>query len=74
MEKATNYLTGFLTGISSIFMALIPLTVLWFVLSGNEMLGMNVIENFTTIITYFGNGGFVGLVGLLFVMSFFVKK
>ena len=66
--------TGFFAGLGSVLMAVIPVTILWFVLTGGSVFGMDVIANLTSLVNEFGNGGFVGLVVLLVVMSFFVKK
>ena len=66
--------TGFFAGIGSVLMAVIPVTILWFVLTGGSVFGMDVIANLTSLVNGFGEGGFVGLVVLLVVMSFFVKK
>ena len=67
-------ITGFFAGIGSVLMAVIPVSILWFVLTGGTVLGVDVIANLTTLVNDFGNGGFVGLVVLVLVMSFFVKK
>ena len=69
-----NYLTGFLGGLMSIMMAIFPVTIMWYVLTGTNIFGMDVIANLTSLINDFANGGFIGLVLLVIVMSFFVKK
>jgi len=69
-----NYLTGFFGGIVTIMMAILPVTILWTVLTGGTMFGMDVIANLSDLVNAFGTGGFTGLVVLLVVMSFFVKK
>jgi|TARA_Y100000296_G_C4992128_1_gene165930 hypothetical protein len=74
MEKVMNYLTGFLGGLMSIMMAIFPVTIMWYVLTGTNVFGMDVIANLTSLINDFANGGFIGLVLLVIVMSFFVKK
>ena len=74
MEKVINYLTGFFGGIVAIMMAILPVTILWTVLTGATVFGMDVIANLGGLVDMFGNGGFTGLVVLLIVMSFFVKK
>ena len=66
--------TGFFAGIGSVLMAVIPVSILWFVLTGGTVFGVDVIANLTTLVNDFGNGGFTGLIVLLVVMSFFVKK
>ena len=74
MEKVTNYLTGFFDGLMSIMMAIIPVTILWYVLTGGNVWGMDIIANLTALINNFGTGGFTGLIVLLLVAGFFVKK
>jgi|TARA_R100000951_G_C2510832_1_gene140362 hypothetical protein len=74
MEKVMNYLTEFFGGLMGIMMAILPVTILWTVLTGASVFGMNVITNLTDLVNAFGTGGFTGLVVLLVVMSFFVKK
>ena len=74
MEKVFSTVSGFLGGLGSLFMAFIPVTILWFVLTGGSVFGMDVIANLTALVNSLGNGGFVGLVVLVIVMSFFVKK
>ena len=74
MEKVINYLTGFFGGLMSVMMAVIPVTILWYVLTGGDVWGMDVIANLTALINNFGAGGFTGLVVMLLVASFFVEK
>ena len=74
MEKVMNYLTGFFGGIVAIMMAILPVTILWTVLTGGSVFGMDVIANLTALVNGFGQGGFTGLVVLLVIMSFFIKK
>jgi len=69
-----NYLTGFFGGIVGIMMAILPVTILWTVLTGGSVFGMDVIANLTDLVTAFGQGGFTGLIVLLVVMTFFIKK
>ena len=74
MEKVINYLTGFFGGMAAVMMAVLPITILWTVLTGMSVFEMNVIANLTDLVNAFGQGGFTGLVVLLVVMSFFIKK
>ena len=69
-----NYFKDFFGGLVGIMMAVLPMTILWQVLTGGSIFGMNVIENLGDLIAIFGEGGFVGLVTLVIVMSFFIKK
>ena len=72
MENVIKYITGFFTGLGSVLMAVLPVTILWYVLTGGSVFGMDVIANLTGLVNGFGTGGFTGLVVLLVVMSFFV--
>ena len=74
MEKAINYLTGFLGGLAAIMMAVLPVTILWYVLTGGDVWGMDVITNLTDLVNMFGTGGFTGLVVLVMLGGFFIKK
>ena len=74
MEKVFSLLNGFLGGLGTLFMAFIPVTILWYVLTGGTVFGMDVIVNLTALITGLGNGGFVGLIVLVLIASFFMKK
>ena len=74
MEKVTNYLTGFFGGLVGILMSILPVAILWTVLTGESMFGMDIIANLVDLVNAFGQGGFTGLIVLLVVMSFFIKK
>ena len=74
MEKVFSTVTGFLSGLGSLFMAFIPVTILWYVLTGGSVFGMDAIANLTSLVNGFGEGGFVGLVVLILIASFFVNK
>ena len=74
MEKVTNYLTGFFGGLMSVMMAILPVTILWYVLTGGSVWGMDVIANLTSLVNMFGTGGFTGLIVLVIIAGFFVKK
>jgi hypothetical protein len=74
MDSVIKYVTGFFGGLMSIMMALIPLSILWFVLTGGAIFNMDVVANLTSLITSIGQGGFVGLVVLVLIASFFTKK
>ena len=74
MEKAMNYITGFFGGLMAVMMAILPVTILWYVLTGGDVFGMDIIANLTALVNNFGTGGFTGLVVLVLVATFFVKK
>ena len=74
MEKVFSLVSGFLGGLGKLFMAFIPVTILWYVLTGSSVYGMDEIANLTSLVNGFGEGGFVGLVVLILVASFFTDK
>ena len=74
MEKAMNYITGFFGGLMDVMLAILPVTILWFVLTGMDVFGMDVIANLTALVNAFGTGGFTGLVVMVLIAAFFVKK
>ena len=74
MDNVIKYVTGFFSGLLTIFMAIIPVSILWYVLTGGTVFGMDVVANLSALITSIGEGGFVGLVVLVILISFFVKK
>ena len=66
-----KYLAGFFGGLVTIMTHIIPVTILWSLLTGEVIFGMDIIGNFMTIVTDLGNAGFVGLIAVVFVMYFF---
>ena len=74
MDSIMKYVSGFFSGLLGIMMAIFPVTILWQVLTGTNVFGMDVIANLTALIEGLGNGGFVGLIVLVIITSFFVKK
>jgi len=74
MDSVIKYVNGFFGGLLTIMMAILPVTILWQVLTGGQVFGMDVIANLTALIEGLGNGGFVGLIVLVIITSFFVKK
>ena len=74
MDKVFNYLNEFFGGFITLLLTLLPLAILWEVLTGGVLFNMDVIENLTAIVNEFGNGGFAGLIVLVLVASFFVQE
>ena len=74
MDSVIKHVNGFLGGLLSIMMAVLPVTILWSVLTGGTVFGMDVIANLTSLVNGFGEGGFVGLIVLILIASFFTKK
>ena len=73
MEKVFDYLNGFFSGLAGVLMTVLPLTILWEVLTGGLLFNMDVITNLTSLVNDFGSGGFAGLVVLVPVSRFFIK-
>ncbi len=74
MDSVFKMVNGFLGSLVTVFMGIIPLAILWFVLTGTSVLGFDVIANMTSLLTSLTNGGFIGLVVLVILCSFFTKK
>ena len=71
MDSVFKMVNGFLGSLVTVFMGLIPLAILWFVLTGTSVLGFDVVANMTTLLSSLANGGFIGLVVLVILCSFF---
>ena len=69
-----SYFKDFFGGLMGIMLAILPVTILWQVLTGGLVFEMDVITNLGNLVSMFGESGFVGLVTLVIVMSFFIKK
>ena len=69
-----SYFKDFFGGLMGIMMAILPVTILWQVLTGGLVFEMDVITNLGNLVAMFGESGFVGLVTLVIIMSFFIKK
>ena len=65
---------GFIKGLTGVFMGIIPLAILWFVLTGTSVLGFDIVGNMTALVDMLVNGGFIGLIVLVILMSFFTNK
>ena len=74
MDNVIKYVTGFFGGLLNIMMAVLPVTILWNILTGGTVFGMDVVANLTALIASFGEGGFVGLVALVILAKFFIDK
>ena len=74
MDNVFSMVNGFIGGLGKVFMGLIPLAILWFVLTGTSVLGFDVVANLNTLIDSLVNGGFVGLIVLVILASFFTDK
>ena len=74
MDSVIKYITGFFGGFTSVLIGVLPVTILWTVLTGGTVFGMDVVTNLSALITSLGEGGFVGLIVLILLTSFFIKK
>ena len=72
MEKVMSYFKDFFAGLVGIMMAIIPVTILWYLLAGTTMFGLDVIGNFMGMVNALGSAGFVGLLSVVFIMYFFL--
>ena len=73
MKNVFSMVNDFVKGLAGVFMGIIPLAILWFVLTGTSVLGFDVVGNITTLLGTFLNGGFIGLVALVIIASFFTN-
>ena len=73
MEHVFNMVNGFVKGLTGVFMGIIPLAILWFVLTGTSVLGFDIVGNMTALVDMLVNGGFIGLIVLVILASFFQK-
>ena len=73
MKNVFNMVNDFIKGLSGVFMGIIPLAILWFVLTGTSVLGFDVVGNITALLDSLVNGGFIGLVVLVILASFFTN-
>ena len=71
MKNVFLTVNDFVKGLMGVFMGIIPLAILWFVLTGTSVLGFDVVANLTTLVDSLVNGGFIGLVVLVILASFF---
>ena len=74
MDNVFSMVNGFIGGLGKVFMGLIPLAILWFVLTGTSVLGFDVVGNMTALVDMLVNGGFIGLIVLVILASFFTDK
>ena len=71
MKNVFNMVNDFVKGLIGVFMGIIPLAILWFVLTGTSVLGFDIVGNMTALVDMLVNGGFIGLVVLVILASFF---
>ena len=74
MKNVFSMVNDFVSGLGSVFIGIIPVAILWFVLTGTSVLGFDVVANLTTLVNSLVNGGFIGLVVLVILISLFNNK
>ena len=74
MKNVFSMVNDFISGLGSVFIGIIPIAILWFVLTGTSVLGFDVVANLTTLVNSLVNGGFIGLVVLVILISLFNNK
>ena len=72
MEKVMSYLKEFFGGWVGIMMAIIPVTILWTLLTGNVIFGMDIVGNFMAMVNALGKECLVGLLAVVFIMYVFL--
>ena len=73
MKNVFLTVNDFVKGLLGVFMGIIPVAILWFVLTGTSVLGFDVVANMTALVDMLVNGGFIGLIVLVILASFFQK-
>tara|TARA_R110001583_G_scaffold35375_14_gene117771 strand:- start:126 stop:350 length:225 start_codon:yes stop_codon:yes gene_type:complete len=74
MKNVFSMVNDFVSGLGSVFIGIIPVAILWFVLTGTSVLGFDVVANLTALVNSLVNGGFIGLVVLVILISLFNNK
>ena len=74
MKNVFSMVNDFIKGLAGVFMGIIPLAILWFVLTGTSALGFDVVANLSSLLNSLVNGGFIGLIVLVLLASFFTNK
>ena len=70
MKNVFNMVNDFVKGLAGVFMGIIPLAILWFVLTGTSVLGFDIVGNMTALVDMLVNGGFIGLIVLVILASY----
>jgi len=74
MENAFKMVKGFFTGVTDLLTVFIALAVVVQVVFGGPVFGMDVIGNIVALINALGASGFVGVLAVVLLISFFEKK
>ena len=74
MNNVMNIAKDFVSGVTAILISLLGLGVVSNLLFGNTIIIGDVVANITNLVTTLGNGGLVGLIVAVIVISFFLDK
>jgi len=74
MNNVMNIAKDFVSGVTAILVSLLGLGVVANLLFGNTIIIGDVVANITNLVTTLGNGGLVGLIVAMIVISFFLDK
>ncbi len=74
MNNVMNIAKDFVSGVTAILISLLGLGVISNLLFGNTIIIGDVVANITNLVTTLGNGGLVGLIVAMIVISFFLDK
>jgi len=74
MNNVMNIAKDFVSGVTAILISLLGLGVVANLLFGNTIIIGDVVANITNLVTTLGNGGLVGLIVAMIVISFFLDK
>ena len=73
MKEVITLVKGWVDDIAHLLISFVAIGAVGEVLFGSGVFGVNVIGNLTSIISKFGESGFVGLVALLVLVGLFRK-
>tara|TARA_Y100001958_G_C21191507_1_gene519601 strand:+ start:387 stop:614 length:228 start_codon:yes stop_codon:yes gene_type:complete len=74
MENAFKLVKGFFAGVTDLLTVFIALAVMVQVVFGGPVFGMDVVGNLVALINSLGASGFVGVLAVVLLISFFDKK
>ena len=73
MKEVVAMVKGYIDDLAHLLMSFVAIGAVSEVIFGTGVFGVNVIENLTSIIASFGEGGFAGLLALLILVVLFRK-
>jgi len=73
MKEVVAMVKGYIDDLAHLLMSFVAIGAISEVIFGTGVFGVNVIENLTSIIAKFGEGGFAGLLALLILVGLFRK-